>query len=280
MQLTPLSFDILRLIYPLPEKSPTRDRPLQVLALGISRSGTESLRQALIELGYDDCHHGFRYITDPTEILPWVRLVLTQRQGKQSKLTAEEFDKVLGDCRAVTDTPSCGFANELLDAYPDAKVILNYREDLDAWYRSADATVEKHNDFLTWWDWLLTFFDSRLFWNHQVTFFLFWRRLFEYDFKSNGKSCYLEHYAGLERRLNKEGRRYLKWKVEDDWDPLCYFLDKPVPNIPFPNGNTPSDFEARMARAYAESRANANRNLSIFVAVLVGTGVLLRAVPW
>lgn len=217
MQLTPLSFDILRLIYPLPEKRLTRDRPLQVLALGISRSGTESLRQALIEIGYDDCHHGFRYITDPTEILPWVRLVLTQRQGKESKLTAEEFDKVLGDCRAVTDTPSCGFANELLDAYPDAKVILNYREDLDAWYRSADATVEKHNDFLTWWDWLLTFFDPQLFWNHQVTFFLFWRRMFEYDFKSNGKSGYLEHYAGLERRLNKEGRRYLKWKVEDDW---------------------------------------------------------------
>ncbi|KAK4498126.1 hypothetical protein PRZ48_010782 [Zasmidium cellare] len=229
MHITPFTFNIRRQIYSIPGKSLKRDRPLQVLALGISRSGTESLRQALVELGYNDCHHGFRYITDPTEILPWVRLALARQEGNKSRLSAKHFDKVIGDCQAVTDTPSCGFAHEFLDAYPDAKVILNYREDLDAWYKSGYATVEQHYEF---------------------------------------PSC-------LEKRLKAEGRGYLKWKVEDDWKPLCRFLEKPVQRRPFPNGNTPSDYEAKMFQGYSQSRANATRNLSIFTGVVIGTGALL-----
>lgn len=57
--------------------------------------------------------------------------------------------------------------------------------------------------------------------------------------------------------------------------PLCEFLGRPVPNRPFPSGNTPSVFQARMAKGYAASRANASRNFSIFVAVVIGTVALL-----
>lgn len=152
MELTPPLFNFLRLIYRLPEKNLARDRPncpLQVLTIGISRSGTESLRQALIRLRYADCHHGFRYITEPAEVLQWVRLALAQRRGDKSNLSAEKFDKCLGDCQALTDQPSCGIALELLDAYPEAKEILNYREDVDAWHRSFENTIEKHNRLAT-----------------------------------------------------------------------------------------------------------------------------------
>ena len=36
----------------------------------------------------------------------------------------EESDSLLGRCMAATDTPCAAFYRELLDAYPDAKVIL------------------------------------------------------------------------------------------------------------------------------------------------------------
>ncbi len=40
---------------------------------------------------------------------------------------------LLGHCQAVCDVPAACFATELMEAYPDAKVILTNR-DIDAWY--------------------------------------------------------------------------------------------------------------------------------------------------
>ena len=42
---------------------------------------------------------------------------------------------------AITDLPAARFAPELIAAYPNAKVILNKRDDADAWYRSFDETM-------------------------------------------------------------------------------------------------------------------------------------------
>ena len=48
------------------------------------------------------------------------------------KITAAEFDELLSEYDAVTDITVAALAPELIAAYPDAKVILNRREDLDA----------------------------------------------------------------------------------------------------------------------------------------------------
>lgn len=47
---------------------------------------------------------------------------------------SDEFDKLLGHCQAVTDQPCCVFAEELIEAYPEAKVILTTRPE-DDWFR-------------------------------------------------------------------------------------------------------------------------------------------------
>lgn len=210
-----LSFRILRWMYPIPEKNLTRDRPLQVLALGLSRSGTESLQQALIQLGYTECHHGFRYITDPSETLVWVRLHLARRQG--DKPSTADFDQILGDCAAVTDTPSYCFAHELIDAYPDAKVILNYREDVQAWHKSVESTLDRHNKDLSLYGWILTLFHPILFWNHQITIYQNFQEQFGYDFAKNGQKWYEDHYRSLQEHLKRDGKPYLRWKVQDGW---------------------------------------------------------------
>ena len=31
--------------------------------------------------------------------------------------------------------------------------------------------------------------------------------------------------------------RLLEWDISDGWEPLCKFLGKPVPDIPFPHAN-------------------------------------------
>ena len=42
---------------------------------------------------------------------------------------------------AITDTPSYAFAEELIDAYPEAKVVLTVRDSATSWRESMMTTV-------------------------------------------------------------------------------------------------------------------------------------------
>ena len=107
-------------IYALPEPQLTRTRPMQVLALGLSRCGTESLKFALEELGYKGVYHGFE--TTGSHSVSWCKLLDMKFSGKGGEITRREFDRILGDYEAVTDAPTCILAEEIIRAYPDAKV--------------------------------------------------------------------------------------------------------------------------------------------------------------
>ena len=157
----PLLLSFYHIFYPLKESPAlTRERPLRVLCLGISRSGTDSLRTALLDLGYSNVHHGYRFLERPGEILQWLRIAHLRHTLRVESLDAEEFDKCLGDCEAVTDSASV-FGHQLLTAYPDAKVVLNYREDVDAWHASVKRTIGILDT--SWLVWLF-YFQTELFW--------------------------------------------------------------------------------------------------------------------
>jgi Sulfotransferase domain len=119
-----------------------RTRSLQVIAVGISRSGTESLRTALKELGYQKVYHGWETLLpeNRTHMRLHSQLIRKKYQSgvktSNSRLTAEDFDPVFGDYDAITDNSGAIFVGDLLTEYPDAKVILNYRKDLDKWHIS------------------------------------------------------------------------------------------------------------------------------------------------
>lgn len=72
--MTPSPHDPPQVIYALFDTSLKRVRPMQGLALGISRSGTESLCNALSQSGYSDVYHGFRFILNGHQSLQWLRL--------------------------------------------------------------------------------------------------------------------------------------------------------------------------------------------------------------
>jgi hypothetical protein len=40
--------------------------------------------------------------------------------------------------------------------------------------------------------------------------------------------------------------RLLVFELGDGWEPLCRFLGKPVPEIPFPQTNTTEEFRAKI----------------------------------
>ena len=51
-----------------------------------------------------------------------------------------DWEEVFGDYRATVDWPGCVFCKELLEAHPDAKVLLNIR-DSKSWYKSTMNTI-------------------------------------------------------------------------------------------------------------------------------------------
>lgn len=260
-------------LYSIPEPPPRkRTKPMQVLCVGFPRSGTESLQQALLTLGYDYTFHGWDIIFDlPIPAPGWVRLAQKKyyapsRPGDEPRVTREDFDELIGHCVAVTDAAASCFAAEMIAAYPEAKVVLNVRRDQDAWERSVMNTLVKVNK--SWVFYLASWFDKDAFWAWTVYERYLWPRLFraaDDDFGSavrvNGKwilkgeglssarqplcSSFTtgnftnmgtaEHSAMIKGLVPQD--RLLEWSIDEGWGPLCEFLGKPVPDEPFPHAN-------------------------------------------
>ncbi|KAK4207830.1 P-loop containing nucleoside triphosphate hydrolase protein, partial [Rhypophila decipiens] len=243
-------------VYALPNPPPPRTRPpnkpMQVLCVGLPRSGTESLQQALLTLGYDHTYHGWDIVYDDEVHSPsWVKIarmkwypdiVTLSHSPKSVRITAKEFDSVLGHSQAVTDAAASCFAREIIEAYPDAKVILNMRRDVEGWHKSVVGTLVKANQ--SWGFWIASWLDRECFWAWHVYERFLWTGLFrasDGDLKKaverNGRGVYYEHHAMIRGLVPKE--RLLEWYIDDGWEPLCRFLGKPVPppNVPFPHAN-------------------------------------------
>lgn len=157
-------------VYHVPDPPPrTRTAPMELICVGPSRSGTESLQVALLSLGLDHTYHGWDLVFDrPTPYAAWARLAKRKFYGRgadnieNKPITRADFDKLLGHAVAVTDTAGFIFAEELIAAYPEAKVVLNYRSDLDAWQASFIKTLI--GSFISWRIYLISLFEAEMWW--------------------------------------------------------------------------------------------------------------------
>lgn len=267
---------LLKRIYPITEPQIQRDRPLEILCLGLSRSATESLSKALVQLGYDECYHGLQIVEYRiADSAQWYRLTKAKEQGNDKFLCREQFDRILGHCRAVTDCPSCCFGPELMRCYPEAKVILNRRKDVAAWEQSIRSTLFGMYD--SWWAWFQSFFERDLFWIRLWTLGVA-EPLLIHPLQRNPdkmKELYEEHYTTLKEVCRTNDREYLEWTVEDGWGPLCKYLGKDVPQTAFPEGNSGADFAKFKTRILDPRLKRARKNM--ILAAISGSSVLLAA---
>src|SRR5262245_46987453 len=108
---------------------------LEVIGAGLGRTGSHSLRAALIRLGYGPCHHLPSMYDRPESITKWDAVARGDAADRWLG-----WERLLAGFRAAVDWPACAFWPELMDAYPRAKVVLTVR-DPDAWYASARKTI-------------------------------------------------------------------------------------------------------------------------------------------
>lgn len=174
---------------------------------------------------------------------------------------------MLGDCDAVTDAPACLFAEDLIKAYPDAKVVVNYCEDIEAWERSVVETWSQAEEKSgpAWFMALVALFEPRMFWlrvhERRITQEGLWRG----SYRENATEVYKDHYKLLEKVV-PEGKT-LRWKVQDGWGPLCESLGEKVPEVEFPKTNALDEVVERVVKS---ARQDAMGAIIRMVATLVG----------
>ncbi|KAJ7290792.1 P-loop containing nucleoside triphosphate hydrolase protein [Mycena rebaudengoi] len=210
----------------------SRTVPMKVLVLGFFRTGTSSMQAALEMLGYKETHHGAAVVSNALEADMWMEAIDAKFFGKGQPYGREEWDQLLGHCQAVTDAPSILFSEELIAAYPDAKVILTNR-DPEKWWKSYSDTLQvilrsKRVMFAGWLDprhlgKVLKFTDL------TISMMLGSATGAE---EEESKTRFVPHYENIRRLVPKE--RLLEYEVGEGWARLCAFLGKDVPDVNFP----------------------------------------------
>jgi len=196
------------------------DNTLQVIGAGFGRCGTTSLARALEMLGYGPCYHMQVAMLRYFDMKFWVRAAAGE---------PVDFRHFFRKYRATVDWPSCEFYQQLMAAYPDAKVLLNTREP-ESWYESTRETLWKVDQALPWWVPKVM---------RRMHFDIVWNGRFKGAFADRAKA--LEIFNGHldEVRRTVPPDRLLEWDVKQGWGPLCRFLGKPLPpaDVPFPHHN-------------------------------------------
>jgi hypothetical protein len=202
------------------------------------------MRAAMKQLGYVDTYHMMNCsIENPPDALMWMDALTAKYDKKGKPFTRDDWDQLLGHAQAVCDWPAIAFAKELIEAYPEAKVVLTNR-DVDSWHASTMKTVywrvtDHELRWLSHFDWAASMYQPML--------KKFFDTFFEGDFPNVGKDVFKRHYAEVRSLVPKEN--LLEYRVQDGWEPLCNFLGDAIPKgVSFPNVNDNSDFVSRSRR--------------------------------
>ncbi|KAH7354852.1 P-loop containing nucleoside triphosphate hydrolase protein [Rhexocercosporidium sp. MPI-PUGE-AT-0058] len=247
--------------------------PMQVLSLGMSRTGTASMKAALHILGYGDVYHGTDVYSNIQDCDMWIPALQAKYFGKGKPFGRAEFDKLLGHCAAITDGPANCFGPELIDAYPDAKVVL-VKRDYDAWLKSFDGIIE---GAYSWKFKLLGYTDPGWMGKVQRVIDVWLPGQFKAstaeECRANARAVYEKHYAEA-RRITPQGR-LLEYRLGDGWEPLCKFLGKKVPDVPFPKINESSMLKRQLEIVAMKTLKRSLRNIGLVASTLAISGVFI-----
>jgi hypothetical protein len=213
---------------------------VDLIGAGLPRTGTLTQKEALELLGLRPCYHWVDVLADLDGQVPlWDGAI----DGEVDPAT------ILDGYRSTADWPGGYFYRQLVESFPDAKVLLSVR-DPERWEPSFRETIvdmcfgESLIRLLSsaraqvdprWRRYLE--FVHRMFWSEQGTF-------------AGGHSpselidAFVAHNEAVKEFVPAD--RLLVWEVSDGWEPLCEFLGVPVPAEPLPHANDRATFLDRV----------------------------------
>ena len=208
---------------------------LQVIGAGVGRTGTNSLRLALNQLGLGPCYHMHELALNLAVNVP---LWLGALDGHA------DWEAIYKGYASAVDWPTAGFFRELNAAYPAAKFILTVRS-AESWAQSFSETIYKLQaggdpapaGFKSWFDMA----------NRVVL-----KTGFPFGLDVAGlANAFNAHTDAVKTAIPAD--RLLVYEVKDGWGPLCAFLGFPEPAEAFPRTNTRGEFWDFVAAATAKA---------------------------
>jgi hypothetical protein len=231
---------------------------IKIIGAGFGRTGTLSLKAALEELGFTKCYHMQEVYTHPGHVKLW---------RAASRGRSVDWDTLFHGYQATVDWPACAFYQELLRHYPEAKVLLSTR-DPEQWYTSAAQTIYRtaRTFPVTWVRHCVPGIGPFI----RMVDEVIWKGTFQGRFgdKPYAVGVFTHHNEEVKRMVPPE--RLLVYEVTEGWEPLCRFLQVPVPSgKPFPHLNDRMTFQK-------VGKQHARRAQLLFSAVLVLVPLIIR----
>ncbi len=194
---------------------------MKVIGAGFPRTGTMSTQAALIRLGYR-CYHMQEVPRQPGHLDAWNNTVHDK--------APMDWRALFADYDATVDGPACFYYRELMEEFPEAKVLLNVR-DPDRWFDSVATLMRAMNNARTLGLVVPRFKHFMRLTDGLATEFL-------HDAQERGPfvDAFNAHIDDVRRTVPPE--RLLVFEVSEGWKPLCEFLGREVPSDePFPHLN-------------------------------------------
>jgi len=185
----------------------------KIFGIGLSKTGTTSLHDALVLLGRRAAHY-------PIEMLK-----LDEGELKINITQVSQYD-------ALTDTPISRFYKELDIAFPGAKFILTLR-DTDKWLQSCRRHFEHWLELLRQ-DAIKK--QSLINESRQLQIDLYKTLTFNED---KFVEAYHRHQITVQNYFKGRPQDLITLNIcnGEGWERLCPFLNQPIPNLPFPHSN-------------------------------------------
>uniref|UniRef100_A0A7S2A9X9 P-loop containing nucleoside triphosphate hydrolase protein n=1 Tax=Trieres chinensis TaxID=1514140 RepID=A0A7S2A9X9_TRICV len=216
---------------------------IQVIGAGLGRTGTLSLRVALETLGYKTYH-----FVHPSHAATWAAY-------SRGLADSDDILDLIVDSgfTATCDQPTADLYVEQLRRYPGAKVILTVRDSGDRWATSWKTLMDfievqerpfslSYPTFIQWIPFMQHWKEMRSIMGTHIglppgELIRGWR--------SKPDGWLAEQYEMHNARVMETvpSSQLLVFNVKEGWAPLCDFLEKNIPNEPFPFVNESSDIE-------------------------------------
>ncbi len=186
---------------------------LQVIGAGLGRTGTLSLKFALEHLGFGSCHHA-------TEVAANMRTALPLWNAAERG--AADWPAIFAGYRSSTDHPGCYYWRQLIEVYPQAKVVLTVR-DPDSWFESVTQTI------------LAPGRKSTFLGPEGEIFSMFLKQ--QFAGRSDDRAFMVDYFKRWNQAVidTVPADRLLVFSPSQGCAPLCAFLSVPVPAQAYPH---------------------------------------------
>jgi hypothetical protein len=226
---------------------------MRVIGAGFGRTGTTSLKAALEELGFGPSYTLSEVFRNPEHVRVW--------EAASGPAGGEvDWEGFLAGYGVAVDWPACSFYEELMEAFPEAPVILTVR-DPEPWYESTRSTIHglrrlTRGPLLVRAAFALAgLFAPGVTGAVRLADHLVWEDTFDGRFEDQAHAIevFEGHNDTVRRRVPPE--RLLVFDVREGWAPLCDFFGVVVPDESFPRLNEAREMRRRLLGLVAISAA-------------------------